>query len=107
VHPWGEKELFSKEDIKKRIKEIADQINKGLSSSLCSHFFPVSRYLTTILILEYAGRSLVVVGILKGAFIFCADLVRHLNVDVAVEFMSVSSYGDSTQSTVSYLMLIT
>ena len=40
---------------------------------------------------DYAGRPLVVVGILTGAFIFCSDLVRRLEMPVIVDFMQVSS----------------
>ncbi|MBI4872387.1 MAG: hypoxanthine phosphoribosyltransferase [Candidatus Riflebacteria bacterium] len=46
----------------------------------------------------YAGRKLMVVVILKGAYMFVADLVRQLEVPVEVDFMAVSSYGDSTRS---------
>ena len=41
---------------------------------------------------DYAGRPLVVVGILTGAFIFCSDLVRRLEMPVIVDFMQVSRY---------------
>ncbi len=41
---------------------------------------------------DYAGKPLVVVGILTGAFIFCSDLVRKLEMPVIVDFMQVSSY---------------
>jgi hypoxanthine phosphoribosyltransferase len=47
---------------------------------------------------DYAGRELLVVGILKGSWIFLADLVRQLTVPVVVDFMTVSSYGASTKS---------
>lgn len=46
----------------------------------------------------YAGQEVLVIGILKGAFVFCADLVRHLAVPAQVDFMAVSSYGASTES---------
>ena len=42
---------------------------------------------------DYAGRSLLLVGILKGSTLFLADLLRHLELDAAVDFMSISSYG--------------
>jgi len=48
--------------------------------------------------LDYSGESLLVVGILKGAFIFMADLIREINVPVQIDFMDVSSYGVSTIS---------
>lgn len=47
---------------------------------------------------DYAGGSLFVVGILKGAFIFMADLVREIDIPLELDFMSVSSYGTSTES---------
>ena len=48
---------------------------------------------------DYAGRQpLLVVGVLKGSFLFLADLVRRLDVDVNVDFLRVASYGDATQS---------
>ncbi len=48
---------------------------------------------------DYQDRSLVLVGILKGSFIFLADLVRELNIPIKnIEFMRLSSYGSSTVS---------
>ncbi len=47
---------------------------------------------------DYAGRDLLVVGILKGAVFFTADLVRELTVPCEIDFMSVSSYGSATHS---------
>lgn len=47
---------------------------------------------------DYAGRELLVIGVLKGAVLFIADLVRHLEVPVEMDFMAVSSYGASTHS---------
>lgn len=49
---------------------------------------------------DYKGRKLIAVGILKGAAVFYADLVRRLqDIDVRFDFMAVSSYGASTKST--------
>ena len=45
-----------------------------------------------------AGIDLVVVGILKGSFVFLADLVRAIDLPCQIEFMGVSSYGDATES---------
>ncbi len=45
-----------------------------------------------------AGERLIVVGILKGSFVFMADLVRAIDLPVEVEFMGLSSYGDATES---------
>ena len=48
---------------------------------------------------EYAGRELVLVGVLKGSFIFMADLARAIELpDLRVEFLGVQSYGDETSS---------
>ncbi|MEO2139479.1 MAG: hypoxanthine phosphoribosyltransferase [Thermoleophilia bacterium] len=47
---------------------------------------------------DYAGRDLLVIGILKGAVFFTADLVRELTVPCEIDFMSVSSYGSATHS---------
>jgi hypoxanthine phosphoribosyltransferase len=47
---------------------------------------------------DYEGRDLVMVGVLKGAVIFIADLMRELTVPCEVDFMAVSSYGSSTDS---------
>lgn len=47
---------------------------------------------------DYAGKTPLFVGVLKGAFIFLADLVRAVDLDVEVDFIAVSSYGDSTET---------
>jgi hypoxanthine phosphoribosyltransferase len=47
---------------------------------------------------DYAGRDLVLIGVLKGAVLFLADLIRELEVPCEVDFMAVSSYGSSTDS---------
>lgn len=47
---------------------------------------------------EYKGKQLVVIGILKGAFVFLSDLVRQIEVPLQVDFMSISSYGDEMSS---------
>lgn len=47
---------------------------------------------------DYRGADLVVVGVLKGAFMVMADLARHIDIPVEFDFMAVSSYGASTQS---------
>src|SRR6185503_18684701 len=67
--------LIPDEEIRRRISEIGRQISK-----------------------DYAGRTVTFVGILKGSFVFLADLIRQVSPDIAVEvdFMSVSSYGDAT-----------
>ena len=47
---------------------------------------------------DYAGRELLLVGVLKGAVFFMADLARRIEVPVSLDFMAVSSYGSSTDS---------
>ena len=47
---------------------------------------------------DFSGQELVVVGILKGAFIFMADLCRNIDLPMKVDFMSISSYGNSFKS---------
>ena len=69
------KVLITAEEIARRVKELADEISR-----------------------DYEGKELLVVGILKGAWIFLADLVRQLKVPVYIDFMTVSSYGKSTRS---------
>ena len=47
---------------------------------------------------DYAGRDLLLVGVLKGAVFFMADLMRRLAIPCEIDFMAISSYGDSTDS---------
>jgi hypoxanthine phosphoribosyltransferase len=65
--------LISRAQIARRVTELAEEIGK-----------------------DYAGRDLVMVGVLKGAFIFMADLVRALPVPVEVDFVRLRSYGAGT-----------
>jgi hypoxanthine phosphoribosyltransferase len=67
--------LFSQAEISRRVAELAEQIGR-----------------------DYAGRDLVMVGVLKGAFIFLADLVRALPFPVVVDFVRLKSYGAGTES---------
>lgn len=48
--------------------------------------------------MDYAGRELLVVAVLKGAFVFCADLVRRLTVPATVDFIACCSYGRPTEA---------
>jgi hypoxanthine phosphoribosyltransferase len=47
---------------------------------------------------DYAGRDLLLVGVLKGAFVLMADLSRHIHLPLEFDFMAVSSYGAATQT---------
>ena len=67
--------MLSEEEIKAKVYEIAKKIEK-----------------------DYQGEDLLIVGILKGASVFVADLIRNIDLDVDMDFMSVSSYGNSTES---------
>ena len=68
--------LVTKEDVEKRISEMADEINRA-----------------------YAGKSLHLVCVLKGGAFFMCELAKHLNMPVSLDFMSVSSYGGGVKST--------
>ena len=68
--------LFSEEQIKVRVKELAAQIEKDFGG----------------------GKEILTVGVLRGAVMFYADLVRELNISLHMNFMSVSSYGGATHS---------
>ena len=68
--------MISEDEIKSKVYEIAKRIEEDYKDE----------------------ENLLVVGILKGANIFVADLIRNINLDVNMDFMSVSSYGNSTQS---------
>jgi len=48
--------------------------------------------------LDYEGRSLVLLVVLKGSFVFASDLAREIDLPLSVEFLGVQSYGDSTDS---------
>lgn len=68
--------LISEDEIAARVNQLAEQITTYYQST----------------------EQLVVVGLLRGSFIFIADLVRRLNLPVEVDFMTVSSYGDAMES---------
>lgn len=67
--------LYSREEIRHKVAALGKKISE-----------------------DYAGCELLVVGILKGAFIFMADLVREITVPLEIDFMDVTSYGLSTSS---------
>jgi hypoxanthine phosphoribosyltransferase len=48
--------------------------------------------------LDYRGKQPILIGVLNGAFIFMADLVRHIELDIEVDFIKISSYGDAQVS---------
>lgn len=67
--------MITEEELKERVDYLAEQINR-----------------------DYGDKELIVIGILKGCFVFMADLVKRLKCDVRVYFMEVSSYADGTVS---------
>jgi hypoxanthine phosphoribosyltransferase len=67
--------LVSREDLVRRVAELGKEISR-----------------------DYEGRDLMMVGVLKGAVLFLADLMRHLDVPCEIDFMAVSSYGSQTDS---------
>ena len=54
---------------------------------------------------DYAGKSILLVCVLKGAFVFTADLMRALKMDVEIDFVRLSSYGKEKQSTGTVILL--
>jgi hypoxanthine phosphoribosyltransferase len=67
--------LFSEECIRDKVKEMGSVITK-----------------------DYAGKDLIVIGVLKGSVLFAADLIKSINMHCEIDFMAVSSYGYSTES---------
>lgn len=47
---------------------------------------------------DYQGKELVMVVVLKGAFVFASDLIRHISIPMSIDFMVVSSYGNGTKT---------
>ena len=68
-------ELLSSDAIQSRVKDLGSQIAR-----------------------DYAGKSLVLLCVLKGSFVFAADLSRAIEIPLRVEFLGVRSYGDDTRS---------
>src|SRR5438046_3675482 len=67
--------LVQADQLKHRIKELGEQIS-----------------------LDYEGKDLLLVGVLKGAVFFLSDLMRHISIPCEVDFMAVASYGSATDS---------
>ena len=70
-----EKVYFTEEVIHNRVRELGAELSA-----------------------DYAGKKPLMVGILKGSFIFLSDLVRHMSIPCEIEFMAVSSYGKGSAS---------
>jgi hypoxanthine phosphoribosyltransferase len=67
--------LVGAEDLRRRVRELAQEVSR-----------------------DYAGKDLLLIGVLKGAVFFLSDLMRHLEIPVEVDFMAVASYGSATKS---------
>ena len=67
--------LFTEEKIAERIAELGAELTK-----------------------EYAGKTIMIIGVLKGCFMFLADLVRHIDLECEIRFLTASSYGFSSVS---------
>lgn len=67
--------LLDADEINKRVKELGEEISK-----------------------DYEGKDIVVISLLRGSFVFAADLVRAITVPVNIDFMTTSSYGYSDKS---------
>ena len=70
-----ERVLLSEDELRQRVRELGEEISK-----------------------EYAGKEILMIGVLRGAVMFMADLARAITVPVMIDFMAVSSYGTSTSS---------
>lgn len=70
-----ERIIISEEEIQQRVRELGQAISK-----------------------DYAGKTITLLCILKGGLMFLCDLAKHITVPVTYDFMSVSSYGDATES---------
>lgn len=81
-------------------KNISSQIAEDIGEILFTEEELAAKCdeLAQIIDQDYAGKELVLVGILKGSFMFMADLARRTTIPLELEFMSVSSYGTSTES---------
>lgn len=77
VPSWREhvRVLYDEATIAARVRELGQQITK-----------------------DFAGSGPTVIGILKGSFVFFADLVRHIDLPLTTEFFGISSYGNATES---------
>lgn len=79
--------MLSREQIASRVAELGAQITRLYGDKVHGAVHG-----------DAHGDALVVVGILKGSFVFMADLVRHIDLPMVVDFIGLSSYGDATES---------
>ncbi len=67
--------MISRKEIQKRLREMAVEIEK-----------------------DFNGQKPILIGVLNGAFILLADIIRYLNIDLEIDFIRISSYGDERES---------
>lgn len=67
--------LYDEEELRKKIKEMGKKISE-----------------------DYKGKDLILIGVLKGSVIFMADLMKEINIPCNMDFMAVSSYGNSSET---------
>ena len=70
-----EQVLYSEEQIVEKVKSLAEKISE-----------------------DYYGKELIVVGVLKGSVLFAAELIKYISIPCEIDFMAVSSYGNSAET---------
>lgn len=75
MHPDVESTLFSEEDIRGIVQRLGSEISR-----------------------DYQGKDLVLIAVLRGAVVFMGDLMRSIDLPLAIDFMAVSSYGDKAKT---------
>lgn len=70
-----ERVLIDRQQIQDKVKALAEEISR-----------------------DYRGKNLVIVGVLKGAVVFLGDLIKNINVPLVLDFIAVSSYGNTTET---------
>lgn len=73
--PDSYKLMFSEEQIRQRMVALGAEIAR-----------------------DFKGEKPILIGVLNGGFIFLADLIRHINIDLEIDFVRISSYGDARES---------
>ena len=75
LNDYIDRVLIPREEIDKEVARLGAQISK-----------------------DYAGKELILIGVLKGGFVFMADLIKYITIPLKLDFIAVSSYGASTKS---------
>ncbi|MFQ5675847.1 MAG: hypoxanthine phosphoribosyltransferase [bacterium] len=75
INQRDSKVLLSSEAIQEKVEELGKKISE-----------------------DYRGKCPILIGVLNGSFIFCADLFRHIDIDCEVDFIKISSYGEAMET---------